>query len=107
MTADQRKRWARKDGNWWGVPVFPVSRSCTGSQPIPYIYDDRFANSDVVSGLVQLYNMGRPARKELGLRAREWAIENFNTEQMISSFDDLFKKSLVDHRKPQPKLVQI
>jgi len=107
MTADQKKKWNRKEGNWWGVPVFPVSRSCTGSQPIPYIYDDRFSDDDVVSGLVQLYNMGRLARKELGLRARPWAIENFNMARMVQSFDDLFRKSLVDHRRPQPRMVQL
>lgn len=107
MTRDQKLRWKNKIGNWWGVPVFPVSRSCTGSQPIPYIYDDRFANDDVVNGLIQLYEMGRPARKELGLKARPWAIENFNMKKMVDSFDELFKKSLIDHRKPQAKLVTI
>jgi glycosyltransferase involved in cell wall biosynthesis len=107
MTADQKKKWKNKEGNWWGVPVFPTSRSCTGSQPIPYIYDDRFAYEDVSDGLVQLYNMSRAERKALGLKAREWAIQNFNMQNMIQSFDDLFKKSLVDHKKPYAKLVTL
>lgn len=107
MTADAKKRWQRKEGNWWGVPVFPVSRSCTGSQPIPYIYDDRFSYDDVSNGLVQLYNMGRTARRELGIKSREWALQNFDMKRMVSSFDDLFKSSLVNHRKPQLKLVTL
>lgn len=107
MFAVAKERWRKKEGNWWGVPVFPVSRSCTGSQPIPYIYDDRFSYDDVADGLVQLYNMGRPARKELGLKAREWAIKNFNMQKMITSFDDLIKKSIVSHVKPHPKLITL
>lgn len=107
MTRDALERWKNKTGNWWGIPVFPTSRSCTGSQPIPYIYDDRFSHEDVVDAMVQLYNMGRPARKQMGARAREWAIKNFNMKNMVTSFDDLFKKSLIDHVKPFPKLVTL
>jgi len=107
MTEDQKKRYKSGTGNWWGVPVFPTSRSCTGSQPIPYIYDDRFAYEDVVDGYVKLYEMGRAGRKALGAAARPWAIENFNMKNMVQSFDDLFKKSLINHVKPSPKLVTI
>lgn len=107
MFAVAKKKWKNKEGKWFGVPVFPTSRSCTGSQPIPYIYDDRFAYEDVSNGLVQLYNMGRQARKEMGLKAREWATENFNMGKMVKGFDDLFKKSLIDHRKPSPKLITL
>ena len=107
MFKDQKDKWKRKVGNWWGVPGFPTSRSCTGSQPIPYIYDDRFAYEDVSDGLVQMYNMGRQDRKALGLKAREWAIKNFNMKSMITSMDQLFQRGITNHVKPQPRLVTL
>jgi glycosyltransferase involved in cell wall biosynthesis len=107
MTADQKRQFEKKIGNWWGVPIFPTSRSCTGSQPIPYIYDDRFSYDDVEAGYLKLYNMGREARKNIGKQARPWAIENFNMKKMIDSFDALIRKSKIDHVKPYPKLVTL
>lgn len=82
-----RRRLHSVHRRWWGVPVFPASRSCTGSQQIPYIYDDRVSHEDVVEGLVKLYEMGRKKRKELGLAAREWATKTFDQNTMISDWD--------------------
>lgn len=100
LTAVARKKWERGEGKWWGVPIFPASRSCTGSQPIPYIYDDRVSHEDTVKALVKIYNMGRENRKKLGLEAREWAIKNFNMDRMIASFDEIFTETRANWRKP-------
>lgn len=75
------------EGNWWGVPIFPASRSCTGSQQIPYIYEDRVNHDDVVNALVKLYEMGRTKRRELGRKAREWVAEEFKMQKMIDGWD--------------------
>jgi glycosyltransferase involved in cell wall biosynthesis len=78
-------------GKWWGSPVFTASRSCTGSQPIPYIYDDKVNHDDVVSGLVRLYEMGRQKRRALGLEARQWVAENFGEQKMIDDWDKVLE----------------
>jgi glycosyltransferase involved in cell wall biosynthesis len=94
-----KRKHKSNEGKWFGVPVFPASRSCTGSQQIPYIYDDRVCHEDVVKALLKMYELGRTKRKELGLAAREWAITNFNAENMISSFDKLFVSEIEKHKK--------
>lgn len=102
-----KSRWQRKEGKWFGVPIFPGSRSCTGSQPVPYIYDDRVNHDDVVVALKKLYDMGRDERKALGLQAREWATKTFNMEKMTTAFDQLVVKTIVDHKKPLPRFVTL
>jgi glycosyltransferase involved in cell wall biosynthesis len=101
MLATAKKKWQRKEGNWFGVPVFPASRSCTGSQPIPYIFDDRVSYEETVAALVRLYEMGRPARKELGLRAREWVLKAFNWDALHSSWNEVIETALLEHKKPE------
>lgn len=98
MTATAEKMWRARKGNWWGVPVFPASRSCTGSQDIPYIYDDRVSHDDVIKALTMMYDLGRPKRKHLGLEARKWATKNFDQREMISSWDGALEETINRHK---------
>jgi glycosyltransferase involved in cell wall biosynthesis len=93
-----RRALKSPDFNYWGIPVFPASRSCTGSQQIPYIYDDRVSHEDVVAGLVKLYEMGRKKRRELGQRGREWALREFALQDMIGKWDTLMEKTVQSFR---------
>lgn len=97
LTNLAKRKWQKKEGGWWGIPVFPASRSCTGSQQIPYIYDDRVSHDDVVNALVKLYDMGRTARRELGQKARQWATKNFDLEKMVTSWDLVFGEQIEKH----------
>lgn len=94
VTAHAKKLYRSGKGKWWGVPVFSASRSCTGSQPIPYIYDDKVNHDDVVSGLVKLYEMGRQKRRALGLEARQWVNENFNEKKMVEDWDKVLENQI-------------
>jgi glycosyltransferase involved in cell wall biosynthesis len=107
LTEIAKSKWTRKEGKWFGVPIFPAARCCTGSQPIPYIYDDRVSYEDTVKALKQVYDMGRPARKELGIKAREWAVKTFNMDVMLNSFDDIITQSIADWKKPVPRVVTL
>lgn len=108
MTTLAKKMWNKKQGNWWGIPIFPTSRACVGSQQVPYIYDDRFDSKQVAAALVSMYKMGRAKRKELGLRARSWALENFNIASMIDSWDKTLSSQIEKHRTSgRPKYVQV
>lgn len=102
LTAVAKKRWTSRVGNWWGVPVFPSVRNCVGSLVVPYIYDDRASNDDVADALVTMYEMGRTKRKELGLKAREWAIENFNLGSMIASWDRVLANQIESFQNGRP-----
>ena len=83
---------------FWGEPIFPSSRSCTGSQQVPYIYDDRVSHDDVVSALMKMYKMTRTERRSLGVRAREWVLDKFSMKKMVSSWDDVIVSQIDKYR---------
>lgn len=91
--ARQRKSTHR----WWGQPVFPAARNRVGSQSVPYIYDDRVNNDDVAAALEKVFRMGGPARRKLGLEAREWAIENFGMKGMIDGWQTALESAISQH----------
>jgi len=80
----------------WAFPVYPTNRSIQGSPTTPYIWDDRCRPEDAADRLVELYNMGRAKRKELGLLGREWALDEggftgrIMGERATSAIDKLF-----------------
>lgn len=94
LTKIAKKKWTSSVGKWFGVPVFSGSRSCTGSQQIPYIYDDKVHHDDVVNALLKLYKMGRASRRELGANGREWACKNFSQKEVISSWDNVIANQI-------------
>lgn len=81
-------------GSWWGVPIFPSSRSCTGNQQLPFIYDDRVSHDDVVRAYKKMYEMGRAERRQLGQRASAWACEMFNMGRVVSDWDRVIESSI-------------
>jgi glycosyltransferase involved in cell wall biosynthesis len=80
----------------WAFPVYPTNRSIQGSPTTPYIWDDRCRPEDATEHLVELYNMSREERKELGRTGREFALNEggFTGEIMgkrvINAIDKLF-----------------
>lgn len=108
MTRDASKKWAKKQGLWTGIPVFPASRSCTGSQPIPYIYDDRASHEDIVAAMKRMYDLSREERKKMGLAARGWAQETFRMDKMISSWDRILEDGIAAWKpRTAPKIVTL
>jgi glycosyltransferase involved in cell wall biosynthesis len=62
----------------YGVPLFPTSKAVIGSQQVPYIYEDRLSNDQIVSALHSLYSLGDEGRRELGEKGREHVLKNYN-----------------------------
>ena len=86
------------DGDeWFGVGLEPCSRAVIGSQDVPYIYEDRVSEDDFVDGLVKLYEMNPQERSRLGLRGRKWTQKEFNFEDFIQRWDDLFTEITEEH----------
>jgi glycosyltransferase involved in cell wall biosynthesis len=107
LTAVAKRKWARREGRWFGVPVFSASRSCTGSQPVPYIYDDRVSHEDVVRALRSLYDLGRPMRRELGQQGRAWAMEAFSWNNLQTAWPSIIDQAIADHKKPGPRIITL
>jgi glycosyltransferase involved in cell wall biosynthesis len=86
----------KKHGEW-AFPVYPACRSIQGSPPTPYIFDDRCKWEDATERLVEVYNLPKEERKQLGLKGREWAISNeagftskHQANRVMEAFDELF-----------------
>jgi len=86
--------------NWgeWAKPVWPTNRSLQGSPPAPYIFDDRPSFEEAAQKVREWYDMGRKARKEAGLKGREFCLGEggFNaknmSEQMIKGIEITLEK---------------
>lgn len=80
--------------NWWGEPIYPAARNCVGSQQLPYIYDDRVNDDDVAKALEPIFKMGRRKRRELGLKASAWAMNEFSMERLQRSWDECLTRAI-------------
>lgn len=90
-------RQRRSTHRWWGQPVFPATRNRVGSQPVPYIYDDRVNDDDVANALEKVYRMGKSARRKLGLEAREWARTTFSMKGMVDGWRSGLETAMSQH----------
>ena len=102
MTSIAKRRWADKLTEWYGVPVFPAARNNVGSQAVPYIYDDRVNNDDVAEALTKMFKMGRTKRKELGAKARSWAMREFSMKRMVDGWNNVLTTA-IDRWSSEPR----
>jgi len=58
----------------WAFPLFPRTRSITGSPMTPYIFDDYSDWEDAAKVLREVYELGREERKRRGKLGREWML---------------------------------
>ena len=85
------------NGNdWFGIGLFPTSKSIIGSQQVPYIYEDRVDKNQFHSALSKMYKMGHQNRKEMGLLGQKHVAENYSFEnfekQWVKLMDDTVEK---------------
>jgi len=78
--------------NWFGIGLEPTSKAIIGSQQVPFIYEDRINKDDFINALVKLYEMTPKERNALGAAGREWTQKQFNFDNFIQQWDDLFTK---------------
>ncbi|MEE8327554.1 MAG: hypothetical protein V3R32_01995, partial [Nitrosomonadaceae bacterium] len=62
-----------------GIGLEPSSKAIIGSQQVPFIYEDRLQEKQVVDGLMMMYEFGKEKRKELGNTGREHVEKNYIT----------------------------
>jgi len=80
----------------WSFPVFPTNRSIQGSMKTPYIWDDRCEPIDTANQITKLYELSRQQRKEIGLKGREFALNEggftgkIMGERVINAVNKLF-----------------
>ena len=84
------------DKEEYGVGIKPASKAIIGSQPIPWIYEDRVAGEDVVEAMEKIYFTDPEKRKELGLAGRQHVMKNYNFETFNKTWVDVMTKIYED-----------
>jgi len=79
----------RSGSDLFGIPLFPESKAVIGSQDVPYIYEDRLSEGQVVSALEKMFVMTPEERKELGMKGREHVMKNYNFETFNKQWVDI------------------
>jgi len=82
---------------WFGVGLEPTSKTIVGSQEVPFIYEDRLAKEQVVEALLEMFNKTPEERKQLGLKGRQHVETNYNFENFIKTWDEIFTKVHEEH----------
>jgi glycosyltransferase involved in cell wall biosynthesis len=74
------------DGSENGIALNVDTRTCVGSQNVPYIFED-YANVEQISdAILKLYFMDDCQLKTLGEKARQYALSEFNHDNMINQW---------------------
>jgi glycosyltransferase involved in cell wall biosynthesis len=79
-----------------GIGLEPSSKAIIGSQQVPYIYEDRLSEKQVVDALLKMYEYGNEKRDNLGKNCRKYVLENYSYE----IFSERWEKIMLDvHKK--------
>jgi glycosyltransferase involved in cell wall biosynthesis len=79
----------RSGSDLFGIPLIPESKAVIGSQDVPYIYEDRVSENQVVSALEKMFVMTREERRVMGTNGREHVMKNYNFDTFNKRWVDL------------------
>ena len=77
---------------WFGIGIEPSSKAIIGSQQVPFIYEDRVSEEDVVSAMCKMYEMKPEERKELGKLGRKHVEDNYNFKTYQDGWVEIMDK---------------
>jgi glycosyltransferase involved in cell wall biosynthesis len=75
--------------NATGIALIPESKAVIGSQDVPYIYEDRLSEAQVVNALKKMLALGREGREEMGRNGREFVMKNYSFEAFNKQWVDI------------------
>ena len=82
---------------WFGVGIEPASKAVIGSQDVPWIYEDRLDENDVVDALYKLYSMSKEEREELGKKGRKHVMDNYSLAKYSGNWYQALAKVTEEH----------
>jgi glycosyltransferase involved in cell wall biosynthesis len=77
--------------NYFGIPIYPVSKAIVGTQEVPYIYEDRISKEDFLEAMLKMHNISPEEHAAMGLGGREHLLANYNPLNMMNKWDILFQ----------------
>ena len=80
-----------------GIPLIPESKAIIGSQVVPYIYEDRLSEAQVVNALKKMYALGKEGRREMGLKGRAHVMKNYNFDTFNKQWVDIMTEIYENH----------
>ena len=80
----------RNGDQLFGIEIIPSSQAVIGSQEVPYIYEDRIAEQQMVGALNTFTDIPKETRKLIGQSGRQHVIDNFNFTDFINRWDKIF-----------------
>ena len=82
--------------DWFGIGLEPAAKALIGSQEVPYIYEDRVSEEQVVDALKTLYYMSPEERAEMGRKGATHVRNNYNfvdfESRWVELVDDLVER---------------
>jgi glycosyltransferase involved in cell wall biosynthesis len=85
------------DGNELGYGIEPCSKAIIGSQQIPFIYEDRTSEKDVVKALETVYSMTQEEREKIGKLARADVMKNYSYDYYCEKWDEILQSVYDNH----------
>jgi len=93
----------RSGDQLFGIEILPSSQAVIGSQEVPFIYEDRINEEQMVDALETFVNIPKETRKLVGQAGRQHVIDNFNFTDFINRWDkimtDTYNKGVWSNRK--------
>lgn len=83
--------------NTFGIGIEPSSKYITGTpavndiMKVPYIFEDRISNKDLLDALLKMYNMSKTERNELGKLGRKHLEKNFSMDTWNKFWPELLE----------------
>jgi glycosyltransferase involved in cell wall biosynthesis len=81
----------------FGIGLEPSSKAIIGSQQVPWIYEDRLNDKQVVDALMQMYEYGPEKRAEIGAKGRQHVLDNYSFTSFRQSWVDLMERVYKEH----------
>jgi len=81
-----------RDGSENGIALPVEFQSLVGSQTVPYIYEDYVSSQTVAQAILRMFELGTSGRKEVGNKARDYALSEFSYQKTI----DLWHETMAD-----------
>ena len=92
-----------------GVALPIEMQTLVGSQTVPYIFEDMVSNETISNAIKKMYYMGGDKRKELGLKAREYALTEFGYDKTVDLWHQTMLKTIQEfpYKKKNYSLLEL
>lgn len=77
-----------RDGSENGIALDIEMKTMVGSLLVPFINEDYCSNEAACDALLKMYELGGEKRQELGQKARDYVLSEFNIDKTIASWDE-------------------